>query len=200
MKRWVFTLVFFIGWVNIGFADTLSAQARVAFYSPATEAKQSLVLRSADIEDGREIPKRNSSYGQSISPQLSWTPGPPGTVSYALLLEDADGVKDGKTIVHWVVYNIPADTTGLPPELSKASRLSNPDGLLQGVTISGATGYLGPRPRAGDGPHHYHFQLFALDKLLNIEGGATREDLLAAITGHILAKGQLIGIYIPPSP
>lgn len=166
----------------------------------ALHAKQTtaLKLESSAFKDGGLIPLQNSSYGASLSPALSWSAGPTGTKSYALLLEDENGVRDGKSIVHWVLYNIPANVTALFDNLPKDGQLSTPAGARQGITISGATGYLGPKPRPATGTHHYHFQIYALDQSLDLAAGATREQWTQAIADHVLAKGKLVGIYEAP--
>jgi Raf kinase inhibitor-like YbhB/YbcL family protein len=97
--------------------------------------------------------------------------------------------------VHWVAWNIPASLTSLPEGLQQQPRLTEPDGLLQGKTSRGAVGYFGPRPPVGDAEHHYHFQIFALDTMLSTPPGAERDQVLGALNGHVLAKGELIGKY-----
>lgn len=169
----------------------------VAYENLQAKTKQQLVITSEDFTDGQAIPLRNSSYGESISPQLQWNAGPAGTLSYALLLEDENGVRDGKAIVHWILFNIPANVLSLSSGLSREGTLAVPKGALQGVTISGATGYLGPKPRDPD--HHYHFQLFALDHKLDLPAGTTRDAFVEAIQGHVLAKGRLVGVFSPPA-
>jgi Raf kinase inhibitor-like YbhB/YbcL family protein len=76
-----------------------------------------------------------------------------------------------------------------------APRLTLPEGLLQGKTSRGSVGHFGPRPPAGDPPHHYHFQVFALDTLLDVPPGAERDQVLAAMGGHVLSKGSLVGRF-----
>lgn len=171
------------------------AKASLSF--DAIDAKQAtaLQLESTAFKDGGLIPLQNSSYGASLSPAISWSAGPSGTKSYALLLEDENGVRDGKSIVHWVVYNIPANVTALPDNLPKDGQLDSPAGIRQGITITGSTGYVGPKPRPNTGTHHYNFQLYALDKTLDLAAGATREQWTQAISGHVLAKGKLVGVY-----
>ena len=86
-------------------------------------------------------------------------------------------------------------TTELPEGLQEQDRLTEPDGLMQGATSRGSVGYYGPRPPVGDPPHHYHFQVLALDTLLQLPLGASRDDVLAAAKGHVIGKGELVGTY-----
>jgi len=139
------------------------------------------------------IPKAQSEYADGVSPQISWN-RVDGAKSYALILEDPDA-KSITPFVHWVVYNIPADLTALPEGLQEQARLTEPEGLLQGKTSRGSVGYFGPRPPVGDPPHHYHFQVFALDRELQVPPGAERDDVLDAMHGHVLGAGELVGTY-----
>ena len=140
----------------------------------------------------------HSSYDQNASPELHWTGGPAGAKSYAILLEDPDAKTTPLPVVHWVVWNIPADTTGLREGLEALDRLDLPKGLTQGANYSGAAGYKGPKPPEGDPAHHYHFQVFAVDRMLDLPLGSGREQLLGALKGHVQAKGELVGTFARP--
>jgi Raf kinase inhibitor-like YbhB/YbcL family protein len=118
----------------------------------------------------------------------------PGAKSYAVIAEDPDS-RPVKPFVHWLAWNIPANVTTLPEGLQEQPRLTEPEGVLQGRNTRGSTGYYGPRPPVGDPAHGYHFQVFALDTLLGVPFGADRDTLLAAMQGHVLAKGALVGRY-----
>lgn len=124
---------------------------------------------------------------------LSWSAAP-NAVSYAIILEDPDA-KPIVPFVHWLAWNIPAAIQQLPEGLQEQHRLTEPEGVLQGATGRGSVGYFGPRPPVGDPPHRYVFQVFALDTMLKIPPGADRDQLLAAMRGHVLAKGRLTGRY-----
>jgi Raf kinase inhibitor-like YbhB/YbcL family protein len=97
--------------------------------------------------------------------------------------------------VHWVLYKLPPTLSGLPEALSKTPTLSDPAGALQGNNSWSRVGYGGPMPPPGHGVHHYHFKLYALDAALNVAPGLDKQQLLAAMKGHILAEGELIGTY-----
>ena len=109
-------------------------------------------------------------------------------------MEDPDAAPI-KPFVHWLAWNIPPDLQSLPEGLQEQLRLTEPEGLLQGKTSRGSVGYLGPRPPVGDKPHRYYFQFFALDTMLDVPAGADRDQLLEAMNGHVIAKGQLMGKY-----
>jgi len=129
--------------------------------------------------------------GQGKSPKISWTQVPAGTQAFALLLHDPEPVlnKDPlQDVTHWVVYDIPGTATGLPAGLPAGDQ---PDGTKQGMGITGQQAYFGPGPPAGHGPHHYTFELWALDAKLGLPGGASRDAVMAAMKGHVLAKGYL---------
>ena len=116
---------------------------------------------------------------------------PAGTRSLALMMEDPDA-SSARPYVHWLAWNIDPVEGSLPEGVA-------PDapGLVQGRNNRRSNGYFGPRP-PGSRPHHYHFQLFALDDALTLPAGADREALLAAMNGHVLAKGDLVGLFGKP--
>jgi len=143
------------------------------------------------------IPREHSEYGLGISPALNWSAAP-SAASYAIVVEDPDG--SAKPVVHWVAWNVPAGTTRLPEGLQERDRLSGGplEGIMQGASGRGTVGWYGPRPPKGDKPHHYHFQVLALDNQLDLPLGATRDQLLAAAAGHVIATGDLVGTYAEP--
>jgi len=154
-------------------------------------ARSKLSVSSKNIRGA--IPEEQSEYGMGVSPEISWNEVD-GAKSYALILEDPDA-NAPKPFVHWVAYNIPADVTMLPEGLEDDAQVNEPAGLLQGKNSRGSVGYFGMRPPVGDPPHHYHFQVFALDSELDVAPGMERDDVLKAMSGHVLAAGELIGTY-----
>jgi Raf kinase inhibitor-like YbhB/YbcL family protein len=143
------------------------------------------------------IPMRDSGYGDSISPPLRWTPAR-GARTYALILEDPDAPTPAP-FVHWIIWNIPADVTALAAGVPKTARLANPPGAEQGRNGRRSIGYFGPHPPGGDPPHHYHFQIFALDRSLSLDPETTdRDTLAAAMEGHVLGEGELVGLFRAP--
>lgn len=157
-------------------------------------------LRSSAFEDGEEIPERNSAYGENISPELSWSGVPGEARTLALVVRDPDAPSPSP-FVHWVVYNIPGDAEGLPEGLPNNPILRSPEeiaGTIQGSTDAKKPGYFGPRPPAGHGVHHYIFTLYAVDAgsdELGLEQGLDEGGLVSAIEGHVLAEGELTGLY-----
>ena len=116
-------------------------------------------------------------------------------------MEDPDGATLEMPVPHWVAWNIPADTLALREGLVKAYRLLDPKMLEQGRNYLRRSGYDGPKPPPGDPPHHYHTQVFALDTKLDLPLGSTRDDVRAAMKGHVLAAGELVGVFAkPPEP
>jgi Raf kinase inhibitor-like YbhB/YbcL family protein len=160
---------------------------------PEARASGRLEVSSPTIAPGGRIPKKHSEYADGVSPALAWTRWP-GARSYAVIVEDPDA-KPMTPFVHWVAWNIPPDATSLPEGLQEQGRLTEPDGVLQGRTTRGTVGYLGPRPPVGDPPHRYHFQVLALDAMLDVPFGASRDEVLAAARGRVLASGVLVGRY-----
>lgn len=149
-----------------------------------------LELTSTAFREGESIPKLYTGDGRDISPPLHWSDPPEGTKSFALICDDPDAPR--ATWVHWVVFNIPADRRELAEGLPVGESLGG--GGAQGTNDFPAVGYGGPAPPRGK-PHRYYFKLYALDALLALAAGATKDQLVAAMSGHILAEGQLMGRY-----
>ena len=157
-----------------------------------------LTVSSTAFQDGSAIPPLYSAYGQNASPALNWTAGPPATKSYAILMEDPDAKATPLPIIHWVAWNIPATVQSLREGMETQDRLDDPRGLRQGPNTAGTVGYKGPKPPAGDPQHKYHIQVFAVDSMLDLKPGTNRDDLLAALQGHVLAGGELTGLFARP--
>jgi len=155
-------------------------------------------VTSTAFSNNAAIPSKYSAYDNDTSLPMAWSRGAEGTKSYVLIMEDPDSKKPPVPVVHWIAWNIPPSRTSLPEGLPKRARLEDPEGLRQGLTTAGSGGYHGPRPSQGDPPHHYHVQLFALDADLDILAGSTRDELLKAMQGHVLAKGELVGTFARP--
>jgi len=144
---------------------------------------------SKAFNDGQRIPDRHTCQGAGISPELSFSSTPRGTVTLALVLEDPDAPSG--VFTHWVVYNIPPSSTGLADGIPPGQLV---DGTLQGKNDMGKNGYYGPCPPPGR-LHHYNFHLYALDNAPGLPNGASKKQLLAALQGHILAQARLTGTY-----
>lgn len=170
----------------------------LAIDAPETRTDGKLKVTSSAFAAGGQIPAIFSAYSQNASLPLTWKAGPPATKSYAVLLDDPDSSALPLPVSHWVVWNIPATVTGLREGLQAADRSKAPDGLAQGANYTGKIGYAGPKPPEGDAPHQYHFQVFALDAMLDLPIGSNRADLLNAAQGHVLAAGELVGSFVRP--
>lgn len=154
-------------------------------------------LSSPAFQSGKPIPKKYTGEGEDLSPPLEWSGLPEGTQELALICDDPDAPSP-EPWVHWVIYKIPLNVTKLPEGIPSTPRLSDPPGAVQGKNswTSGKTiGYRGPMPPPGHGRHRYYFRLYALDSKLEMEPGATKKQLLAAMQGHILGQGELVGVY-----
>ncbi len=149
-----------------------------------------IVLSSAAFQAEQSIPAKHTCDGENMSPPLAWGEPPSGTESFALMMDDPDA--PGGTFTHWILFNLPADSRELEEGVPAESELEN--GALQGKNDFGAIGYGGPCPPSGSA-HHYCFTLYALDKRLDLAAGASRQQVLDAIEGHILASGLLTGTY-----
>lgn len=147
-------------------------------------------LTSTAFKDGETIPAKYTDDGQDVSPPLKWTDPPKETESFALIADDPDAPRG--TWVHWVAYRIPGQLRELKEGVPKSGE--TPDGVMQGTNDFGKTGYGGPAPPPGK-PHRYYFKLYALDFTPRVEAGLTKEELLRAIEGHVLAEAQIMGTY-----
>jgi hypothetical protein len=147
-------------------------------------------LTSSGFTEGLPIPIKYTCDGDDVSPPLQWSGAPVGTKSLALICDDPDA--PAGSWVHWVLYNIPAATLELPEGV--ATREVVLGGARQGLNDFGRTGYGGPCPPRGN-PHRYFFKLYALDSELSPKPRATKNDVVRAMQGHILADGQLMGTY-----
>ena len=148
-----------------------------------------LQITSSVFSEGEMIPQQFTCDGADVSPDLSWTGVPEGTKSLSLICDDPDAPMG--TWVHWVLFNIPSDETGLPAEVAPEASLSN--GAIHGTNDFRRLGYGGPCPPGGT--HRYYFKLYALDTGLSLESGATKAQVEDAMEGHVLAQGQLMGKY-----
>ncbi len=151
-----------------------------------------LKLSSPAFEDGDNIPRKYTCDGDNISPPLTWSNVPQGTETLAIIFDDPDA--PSKTWVHWVLYNIPGDEQKLDEQIPPSEILAN--GTVHGTNDFGKRAYRGPCPPMG--PHRYIIKLYALDAELNLGPGATKEELLNTMKGHIIGKAQLTGIYKRP--
>ena len=167
------------------------------------------VDRSGQSEKAGEMFARGNLTGsdaQNLSPPLDWTNVPEGTQSLALIVHSTESQASDEPWIHWLIWNLPADLTGLEEGIKEDPTLEN--GARQGLNGAGVVGYLGPCPPplisrhasvpgGGSNPKQeiekYNFEIYALDVVLDLAPGATRQQLLEAMEGHILGAGTLVG-------
>jgi Raf kinase inhibitor-like YbhB/YbcL family protein len=154
----------------------------------------SFVIQSSAFGAGQPIPQRHTGDGEDLSPPLEWRGVPEAARLLALILDDPDAPAT-EPWVHWVIYNIPASSDGLPEGIPPVVRPHVPDGLLQGRNSWRTAGYRGPAPPRGHGVHRYFFKLYALDKAFEIPEGLDKTGLLKAIDAHVIAETELMGTY-----
>ena len=155
-----------------------------------------ITVSSAAFDNNNTIPLVYTGQGDDHSPPLAWEGAPDDAKEFALICDDPDA-PSAEPWVHWVIYGISATVHALPEGLAKTAQLTTPLAVKQGKNSwpSGSTiGYRGPMPPPGK-LHHYHFKLYALDTKLDLAPSATKDELLKAIQGHVLAQGELIGTY-----
>ena len=163
------------------------------FSAETARNNMSFTLSSPAFGHQGEIPSKYTCDGEDISPPLAWSGVPKDAKSLALIVDDPDAPdpRAPKMVwVHWVLYNIPPDTDGLPEGVAKAQL---PPGTLEGLNDWKRTGYGGPCPPIGR--HRYFFKLYALDTTLPDLGTPTKKQLEQAMKGHVLAEAVLIGTY-----
>lgn len=155
-----------------------------------TETAMAFELTSPAFEEGGVIPRDFACTGANTSPQLDWTEPPDGTQSFALIFNDPDASSRG--FVHWIVYNIPADARNMPAGVPPGLQIH--DTAVHGSNGWGRLDYGGPCPPKGS-THGYVFTLYTLDTILNLEPGATKDELLGAMDGHVLAEASLSATF-----
>lgn len=152
-------------------------------------AGNTLHVSSTSFSDGQVMPQKLTCDGADLSPDLQWQTQPAGVKSYAVVVTDPDAPV---AFTHWLAYDIPADTHALPEGASTPS--ARLDHGTEGINGFGRIGYGGPCPPAGK-PHHYVFRVYALDTRLGLPAGQATAQVLSAIKGHVLAEGDIVGLY-----
>jgi Raf kinase inhibitor-like YbhB/YbcL family protein len=148
-------------------------------------------LRSGAFADGAGIPRRFTCEGEDVSPPLDWSDAPAETRSFVVLCDDPDA--PAGTWHHWAAYDIPAGHTGLPED---AARHAGKEGFKQALNDFGRSGYGGPCPPRGHGPHHYHFRLLALSTdHLRVRKDPPCRDVEREARKHLLAEALVVGQY-----
>jgi len=175
----------------------LSLSLSIAVGAFAAEMEDTITVSSSAFDMHAMVPLANSAYGDNVSPQLSWSGLPAGTVQLALVMDDPVAPTP-QPFVHWVAYNIPATAAEIPGALSKDAMVTGVPslaGMVNGLNGIRQAGYFGPRPPVDGKLHAYHFRIYALDQALNLPEGLNKDTLLEAISGHIIGTGMLMGHY-----
>lgn len=147
-------------------------------------------ISSTSFQNGGAIPKKFTCDGADVSPELAWTNPPCRTQSFALIADDPDAPVG--TWTHWVLFDLRGQTASLSEGMAKVDEV--PGGGRQGRNDFRKIGYGGPCPPPGK-PHRYFFKLYALDRILNLKAGASKQELEQAMQGHILGNAELMGTY-----
>lgn len=170
-------------------AETEVGASKLALVNLPAKGSATLTVTTPAFKPGGDIPFENTQYRGNVFPGLSWTAGPAGTKSYAIIMQDADAMRAEMPILHWTMVNIPATITKLDPGMTDP-----PAGAQNGPNIRGPDhSYMGPRTPAGP-KHRYHLQVFALDTTLPDDARASYDALVAAMKDHVLASGEVIGL------
>lgn len=165
-------------------------RAKTPTETPIQEIEDTILLSSPAFNNLEKIPVKYTGYGEDVSPSLQWSNIPSETQSFAIVMDDPAAWPS--TFTHWIIFNIPVTKSSFPEGIPHDATLQ--DGSKQGKNDFGKIGYNGCRPPSGQ-THDYVFTIYALDKVLDLEGGVSIQKFLQAINGHILAKGTLIGFY-----
>jgi Raf kinase inhibitor-like YbhB/YbcL family protein len=157
-----------------------------------------MTLTTTAFADGTVIPNKYTQAGEQVSPALSWTGAPDSAKSFVLIMHDIDVASGpaGEDVLHWMVWNIPGNATSLPEGVPQGG--DQPNGMRQ-ISVSGPY-YRGPGAPAAGPLHHYVFELYALDTMIDVPAvgqtpSATRAAVVAAMQSHIRGKGVLIGRF-----
>ncbi len=183
-------IAFLVGLCAYGYASEKEVHSVKPMKGGVT---MSLTVASPVFSSNGEIPKHYTCDGEDISPALQWSGLPEGTKSVALIVDDPDAPDPAApkmTWVHWVLYNIPPDASGLPEGVRSQDL---PGGTKEGLNDWKRTGYGGPCPPIGR--HRYFHKLYALDVVLPDLGKPTKKELEKAMEEHILSKAELVGTY-----
>jgi Raf kinase inhibitor-like YbhB/YbcL family protein len=176
-------------------ADPLSEQRLITSqWEEVRNIPASITVSSPAFAANGVIPLANSAYGEDVSPALQWSGVPATAKSLVVMMEDPDALNP-KPFVHWIAANLPPALQNLPNDIEKTEQPGILRGGSQGANHTGTMGYYGPKPPAADGPHQYHFQVFALSTKLDLPSGYNRQALLKAMRGHIIARGEVVGTY-----
>ena len=175
----------------VGVLSVAAQQAPTPTPPPPSKFK----LTSSAYAEGSMIPTQYSCADPAAaSPALSWMNAPNNPTTYAVIFHDTDAapMKGVMDVTHWIFWNVPASSSSVAAAVKPDS---SPDGIVQGKNIRGVNGYQPPCPPPGATPHHYIFEIYALDTKIDLPAGSPRADLLKAMDGHVVGKATYVGIY-----
>lgn len=158
-----------------------------------TQAMTDLTLTTAAFDDGGTIPDEYTCDGADVSPALAIDGAPENTAAFALVVDDPDA--PGGTFTHWLLWNVPPGITEIPEGVATSATVESLGSARQGTNDFGETGYRGPCPPTGDGPHTYRFTLYALDAELDVEAGANVDAVTSAVENATVAEAHITGEY-----
>lgn len=184
-------LQFVVAVAFLAFSGVSNMAAQQAPAPPPSKFK----LMSPAYTEGSMIPTQYSCADtNATTPALQWSNPPAGTVSYAVILHDTDAApgKNTMDVTHWILWNVPGSSSALAGGVKVDA---SPDGISQGKNVRNVNGYQPPCPPPGANPHHYIFELYALDTRLDLPAGSARADLLKAMDGHVIGKATYVGIF-----
>src|SRR5580658_7958539 len=170
------------------------AGAQAPAQAPANPPSKFRVMSPAYAE-GSMIPSQYTCADPNgASPALQWSNPPAAAMSFAVILHDTDAAPQKGTmdVTHWIFWNIPATSTSVAAGMKQDA---SPDGIMQGKNVRNMPGFLPPCPPVGGTPHHYIFELYALDTKLDLPAGSARADLLKAMDGHVVGKATYVGLF-----
>src|SRR5271169_2175359 len=189
-KRFLQSLIV-LAILSVAVAAVVAAQQPAATPPPPSKFK----LMSSAYSEGSMIPTQYSCADPNgASPALSWSNPPAAAVSFAVIFHDTDAapMKGTMDVTHWIFWGISATSTsvaaGVKPD-------SSPDGIVQGKNVRKVNGFQPPCPPPGATPHHYIFEIYALDAKLDLPAGSPRADLLKAMDGHVIGKASYFGMF-----
>jgi Raf kinase inhibitor-like YbhB/YbcL family protein len=161
---------------------------------PVNEAPETLTVTSAAFADGADIPKRFTEDGSKTSPSLAWSGAPPNTRAMVIVVEDPESPTPAP-FVHLLAELDPRVAVFVEGAFLEGAPA---DGLVLGHNTMRKLGWLPPDPPTGHGPHHYLFQVYALDHKPGLKTGAEKHDFERALRGHVIARGKMSGVYQRP--
>jgi Raf kinase inhibitor-like YbhB/YbcL family protein len=192
-----------VGWGDVRRRDGRWRDGVMALVSAAilgavavAQTPQKITVESPTLKADQPIPREYTADGRNVSPPLSWSNVPAAAKELAVVLEDPDA-GNPPPFVHWVIYKVPVSARGLPESIPFEPDTPMPAGLtgaVQGVSGFRRPIYRGPAPPPGK-VHHYHFVVYALDANLDLKPGLNRAELLDAIKGHVVGRGELVATY-----